>query len=265
MKAGPADYIKNLPLPELVLSRKHLEIQSRDEAILNAAREMFFDRGYYGLTMDRLAKKTGLPKGTIYHRFSCKEDIIICLATRSLLVRNSMMHRASLFAGRSRERILAVGEAISLFTRLYQSDSRLLHTAMGPMREKASPERVLSLVHEENAAIQTVYGILLAGVQEGDLQLDAEASVEEIALGAWGLVDGAFTLIESGIPFHSLELDDPFHKVWHFFNVAADGYGWKPLLKDWDYEETLARVRKQVFPDEAQEVYGEGQWYGDKR
>jgi len=68
-------------------------------------------------------------------------------------------------------------------------------------------------------------------------------SVEEITLGAWGLVDGAFTLIESGIPFHCLERQDPFHKAWHFFNIAADGYGWRPLLNEWDYEETLARVR----------------------
>jgi len=260
----PRNFIKNLPLPPLVLSQKHLEIQSRDNAILDAARGIFFDRGYYGLTMDGIANQVGCPKGTIYHRFSCKEDIIICLATRSLQVRNSMMTRAAAFEGRSRERMLAVGEATSLFTRLYQSDSRLLHMAMGPVREKASPERVLALAREESSAIQTVYGILQSGVKEGDLPLAGEVSVEEIALGAWGLVDGAFTLIESGIPFHCLDLQDPFHKVWHFFNIAADGYGWKPLLNEWDYEETLARVRKQVFPEEAQEVYGEGQWYGDR-
>jgi AcrR family transcriptional regulator len=261
---APQHFIKNLPLPPLVLSQKHLEIQSRDNAILDAAREIFFERGYYGLTMDGIANRLDCPKGTIYHRFSCKEDIIICLATRSLQVRNSMMYRAAAFEGRSRERILAVGEAIGLFTRLYQSDSRLLHTAMGPLREKASPERVLALSREENAAIQTVHGILVSGAKDGDLPLEGEVSVEEIALGAWGLVDGAFTLIESGIPFHCLELRDPFHKVWHFFNIAADGYGWKPLLNEWDYEETLVRLRKQVFPDEAQQVYGEGQWYGDR-
>ena len=251
-------------MPPLVLSQKHLEIQSRDNAILDAAREIFFERGYYGLTMDGIANSVGCPKGTIYHRFSCKEDIIICLATRSLRVRNSMMSRAAAFEGRSRERMLAMGEAIALFTRLYQSDSRLLHTAMGPLREKASPERVLALAREENAGIQTVYQILASGVQAGDLPLEGEVSVEEIALGAWGLVDGSFALIESGIPFHCLELKDPFHKVWHFFNIAADGYGWKPLLNEWDYEETLANVRRQVLPDEAQQVYGEGQWYGDR-
>ena len=52
------------------------------------------------------------------------------------------------------------------------------------MREKASLERVLALAREENAAIQTVYGILVSGAKDGDLPLEGEVSVEEIALGA---------------------------------------------------------------------------------
>ena len=30
-----------------------------------------------------------------------------------------------------------------------------------------------------------------------------------------------------------------------------DGWGWKPLLADWDYEETKRRVHHEIFADEA--------------
>jgi hypothetical protein len=32
---------------------------------------------------------------------------------------------------------------------------------------------------------------------------------------------------------------------------------------EWDYQGTMVRIRKAILPEEVQEVYGEGAWYGD--
>lgn len=247
------------------VSPRQQELNERDSAILERAREIFSNNGYHGLTMDRVASACTLPKGSLYLRFSSKEDILVALAERASRKRVALMRRAAGFAGRARERLLGVGEAVSLFARLHPEDSRILHTAMGPLKEKGSPERLQALVYAERDTLEVVRGIAEDAIASGDLVLRNGATVEEILLGAWGLVDGVQALIEGGSLQSALGIETPFHTVWRFFNVAADGYGWRPLFSEWDYEETLARLRREVFPDEAQELYGKGAWYGDHR
>jgi len=77
------------------------------------------------------------------------------------------------------------------------------------------------------------------------------------------LAEGGYALMENGIPENALGLANPFHELWHGFNTLADAYGWRPLFSEFDWEETLAQIRRTVFPEEAQRIYGEGCWYGD--
>lgn len=247
------------------LSRRQRELRDRDSRILRAARELALELGYHGVTMDQIAQASDCPKGTLYHRFISKEDVLVALATQSLECRTGMMRRAAGFAGRPREKAIALGEAIGLFTRLNPSDSRILHMANGPVREKASLTRVSALFALERQSVELYRGILQEAVALGDLTLESEAELDEITLGTWGLVDGVFTLIEGQIAEHALGLKDPFHRLWCFFNRTADAYGWRPLFAEWDYEESMANLRRQVFPEEAQAVYGPGQWRGDRR
>jgi len=55
--------------------------QARDEAILEAAFALLVEQGYDGLTMEALAERVGVSRQTLYHHFTCKEDI----ALRALL------------------------------------------------------------------------------------------------------------------------------------------------------------------------------------
>ena len=247
------------------LSPKQREIIERDTLILEVARDMLLERGYFGLTMDRLAEASNCPKGTMYQRFGCKEDIILALAMQSLEHRSAMMARAGAFEGKTRERVLAFGEAVALFARLHPDESRILHIATGPIREKASMERVMALREKEHEMVGMLHSLLQEAVAKGELVLDREgATIEEMAFGIWALVEGSFTLIESGVPENTLGIRDPFTRMFRAFNVLADGYGWHPLFHERDWEDLLARVRRTIFPEEAQAVYGPGQWYGDK-
>jgi len=248
---------------EAVLTPKQRAIRERDARILSAGRSILLEHGYFGLTMDRVAKETRCPKGTLYHRFSCKEDIIIALATDCLRRRNHMMVRGAAFRGRPRERLTGVAEGVGLFTRLNPDDSRIIHMAIGPLQEKVSPERLSLLTQFERETIEIVQRILVDSIAAGDLVLPQGTILGEIVLGAWGMVDGAFSLIEGNVPQRAFGIHNPYHTVWRAFNRYADGYGWRPLFHELDFEEVLAKVRREVFPVEAQALYGDGAWYGD--
>ena len=249
----------------LALSPKQRELQERDRHVLQVARKLLLEHGYFGVTMDQIARESGCPKGTLYHRFACKEDMLVTMAIDSLDRRSAMFRRAIAFDGRTRERALAVGEAAALFGRLYPKDLRVLHAATGPIREKASLIRISALMEAERVAMEIYVDLLNEAVAEGDLTPDHDGMLEEMAIGGWGMLEGGFSIIQDGIPQHVLGVEDPFYKLWRFYNRYIDAYGWEPLFDAWDYEESLARVRESVFPEEATTLYGDGNWYGDHK
>jgi AcrR family transcriptional regulator len=225
---------------------------------------MLLESGYFGLTMDRLAEKTECPKGTMYERFACKEDLILALAVDCLKDRLAMMRRAAAYHGRPRERVVAIGEALALQARLHPDDSRILHTSLGPIREKAPEPRQNALIAVESETMSVVRDMLRDAVAVGDLVVQDEGVLDEILFALWALVEGSFTLIESNAPRSALGIENPFTRMFRAFNTLADGYGWRPLFVEQDWEEILAEIRRTIFPAEAQELFGEGCWYGDR-
>lgn len=249
----------------LTLSPKQQALQERDAQIMRSARDLVLAHGYFGVTMDQIARECGCPKGTLYHRFASKEDILVAMAVECIERRSAMMRRGIGYSGRSRERLMGLCEGAALFGRLNPQDIRLMHMAMGPIREKASVMRVSALLEAERATIGILFELLDDAVATGDLVPDYEGVCQEIAEGGFALLEGGFSLIQDQVPQQALGVSDPFHKLWRYFNRAMDAYGWRPLFSEWDYEESLANLRKAVFPDEAQALYGAGAWYGDRK
>lgn len=50
---------------------------TRDDAILDAARELLVERGYENMTMDAVAERAGAGKATLYRRWSSKTDLVV--------------------------------------------------------------------------------------------------------------------------------------------------------------------------------------------
>lgn len=245
------------------LSPKQRQIREREAGILFAARSILLSDGYYGLTMERIAAGSNCPKGTIYQHFACKEDVVLTLAVASLNLRFEILRRGAEFEGHARERMVGVGEGAVLFTRMHPEDAQIIYMARGSIREKASLACVREAVRVEHQMAELLRGILSDGVKQGDLELGASLSIEQMAFAFWALADGGIALSMEGGPQHALGMNNPYHDLWLAFNWLADGYGWRPLFSEWDWEETLAQVRRAVFREETAQVYGEGAWYGD--
>ena len=246
------------------LSHRQHEIREREAVVLKKARELLLTEGYFGMTMDRIAEASAYPKGTIYQRFTCKEDVVLALARQCIEKRFDMVRRGASYPGRARERMAALGEAVALFARLHPDDSRIIHNAGGPIREKGSPERVEALTRLEHKTARFVNGIVADAVAQGDLELVNGLTVEHVTFALSSLVEGSYAMMENGVPQNALAMAYPVQEMWWAYNRLVDAFGWRPLFAEGDWEEVLAQVRRTIFPEETQQVYGAGCWYGDE-
>lgn len=240
------------------LSRKQREIAEREGLILDVARGMLIDRGYLGLTMERIADATEYSKGTIYQHFPNKEEIVAALAIESAERRVALFEKAATFAGHSRERLTAVGMAEELFVRLYPQHfqcERIVDAQS--IREKTSDDRTQQLEHCELGCMNVVLGLCRDAVAHGDLVYEDPETPQRIVLGLWSMSNGFHFMNElEGRPLQTkLGLADASRALFLNYNHFLDGYGWTPLSTEWDYTATEARIRDEVFADEYRRAY----------
>src|SRR5882757_5597185 len=57
---------------------------SRDRAILDAAAEAFYEKGFHGVGVDELGKRAGLSGPSLYRHFSGKDEILATLLNEAL-------------------------------------------------------------------------------------------------------------------------------------------------------------------------------------
>ncbi len=241
------------------LSLKKQEILNREALVLKVARNILLKRGYHGLTMARIAASVGCPKGTVYKHFPCKEEIIIALATQSVEVQRALVERAGTFRGCPRERMLAVGVATQLFAELHADDSRIFQIVNGEaIFQKASEKSIWRLQRCGLRSVGVMQGIVRDAIAQGDLVLPPNHRAEDIIYNFWLLGEGGKAAPHMWLPPEELGIDSPFASVIKTAGKMADGYDWRPLSSECDYESAVERVWCEVFPAERRKVLGNG-------
>lgn len=229
---------------------KRRAIRAREERILEIAREMFFEQGYHGLTMGKIAQCIGCAKGTVYNHFPCKEDLLVKLALESHDRRLVLFRRAIAIEGSWRERMEAVAFAAELFLRMHPGDMQLFFSITGPIREKTSPEIEAQLEAKEATAMRLITSVVDGALVAGDLALPEGLSVGEVTWEYWCLHEGAQKIILSGIDLYEMGLDAPFRSLRKLLRKTADSHGWKPLSSEYDYDALVQRFETETFRGE---------------
>lgn len=238
-------------------TRKQRELADRERLVLDVAAGMLVERGYLGLTMDRIAEATEYSKGTIYQHFPNKEEILAQLAIETTERRAALFERAAAFDGRPRERMAAIGVAEGLFVRLHP-----LHSRCEPMlnahsiREKTSPQRLERLEGGEFGCMNVALRVIQQGLESGDLPPGADELPQTILIGLWAMSSGFHTITGSeGKDLEAkLGIADAGDALFTCYDHFLDGFGWAPLSSEWDYPATLERIRNEVFPHEFQSL-----------
>jgi len=61
------------------LTWKERQRQERETQILQAAQDVLIEKGYHEMSMDEIAARVGISKGTVYLHFPSKEDLVAAL------------------------------------------------------------------------------------------------------------------------------------------------------------------------------------------
>lgn len=72
-------------------SFKEKQLQMREEAILDATREILSAKGVLALTMDEVASQVGIAKGSLYQHFSSKEELLAAALLRLMRTMEDFM------------------------------------------------------------------------------------------------------------------------------------------------------------------------------
>jgi len=89
-------------------SLKEKQRQEREELILQAAEEVLMEKGYYETSIDEIAARVGIAKGTVYLHFPGKEDLVIAILERNAQAVVELVEATSASAGTNREKLGAI-------------------------------------------------------------------------------------------------------------------------------------------------------------
>jgi len=220
------------------------------EYISMNALTLLLESGYHGLNMDRIATKLGLSKGTVYNHFSCKEEIVIALAIETTANRSEMFSRAAGFDGNARFRMQAIGVAAEDFVR--QSPEHFMFEQilrLDGVWAKTSLQRRTVIRDCETKCMGIVAAIVRDAISQGDLELPAAVSPEELVFGLWSLTTGAYNIVTTD-SLHTLGMKTPYETVRVHTAVLLDGYMWKPLSSEYDRDQLIQRINQEVFGNE---------------
>src|SRR5947209_10098101 len=89
-------------------SLKEKQRQEREALILQAAEEILAEKGYHETSMDEIAARVGVAKGTVYLHFPSKEELVIAIFERSLQQVLQGLEEAFMQDGTNRAKLAAM-------------------------------------------------------------------------------------------------------------------------------------------------------------
>ncbi len=153
--------------------RKERERQQRKDEIIRAAESVFLTQGFEQSTMDEIAEKAELSKGTLYLYFKSKEDLHMAVARKAIILLNSFAEEVAKAEGTALDKLLWMGRACIEFSQTYPDHMKAIMSLEGI--EMPSPgvsaKEVQDLIYEDSP-VSLVIQIVELGVAEQLIRSD---------------------------------------------------------------------------------------------
>ncbi|WP_202410490.1 TetR/AcrR family transcriptional regulator [Pseudomaricurvus sp. HS19] len=238
-----------------VQDRKKRQFAEREALFLDRAWAMIERDGLLNLQMARLAAECEYAVGTLYLHFSCKEDLLVALATRTVGQRMELYERAALWSAPHRHRLLAILVAEVLYAQSAPENFRLVQYASTPaVWMAASAARREAALEASKPLGSLVLGVAAAAVADGDVSCSA-LQPHELTSGLWAMTEGMHVLVGAAGLLDAHSVPRPYQLLLVNAHALLNGLGWQPLiaLDDEAAQKALAeRIVLEVFPELAQ-------------
>lgn len=171
-------------------SRKERERQIREEAILDAAESIIQEHGFDGATMDAIAERAEVGKGTLYLHFKSKNSIYLGICIRGSNMLNDSMKHVLLKEQKGIDMVEELGQTYLGFIKshpIYYSAFNFYENVSG--KGTAKPGSLLKKCEEcAKEAMTYITRALQIGMQDGSIKSDIEP--KELGIIMWGASKG---------------------------------------------------------------------------
>lgn len=173
--------------------RRKREKEQRRNAILSAARKMFFKKGFKDVTVENIAKQAELSKGSIYLYFNSKEEIYTHILLSDIEKFNKKS--AHLFLSGKKADAL-IHELAGIYIDFFLNDRELFRIMMNFMlhiQDMDLEESVNQhLIEATNNTVKIIETIINAGIEKGEFS--ADINLRQTRNAIWGFLNGIISL-----------------------------------------------------------------------
>jgi AcrR family transcriptional regulator len=173
--------------------RRKREKDQRRSAILKAARKLFFEKGFRYVTVENIARKAELSKGSIYLYFSSKEEIYTQILLNDI---DKFNKKSSLIFQNGKSAAELVMDFAFIYVDFFLNDRELfrimmtfmLHTEDMNLAETVNQH----IIEVTNNTVKIIETILQQGIEKGEFPSDINLRLSRNAM--WGLLNGIISL-----------------------------------------------------------------------
>jgi len=173
--------------------RRKRERENRKNAILKAARKLFFEKGFKPVTVESIARKAELSKGSIYLYYNSKEEIY----TQILLNDIDKFHKSiSDLLQNPSSASESLVKLANIYVDFFLNDRelfRILMTFMLHTSDMHLPEDLNDhIVKTTNKTIGIIEQVFKYGVERGEFP--ATLNLRQNRNAVWGMLNGIISL-----------------------------------------------------------------------
>jgi AcrR family transcriptional regulator len=167
--------------------------ENRKNTILRAARRLFFDRGFKAVTVDNIAAKADVSKGSIYLCFESKDEIYAQILISDNI---ALYERIKNFSATEASAAQLLLEFARIYVDYFLNDNELfrilmtfmIQTGQMNLTEKQNTE----LIRSTNENIKIISEIIKKGIDSGEFA--PTGNIRQMQNAIWGMLNGVISL-----------------------------------------------------------------------
>jgi len=165
----------------MTLERREKEKEQRRSTIIDAAQALFFAKPYDEITIEAIAEKAQLAKGTVYLYFKSKEEVYSAVALRGARILNQMFKEKMEGKKNGLEKAFATGEVYYQFSKEHPHYFKVFSDAENlSLCSDSKISQELFIVSNEN--LECVLNSVIEGEKDGSIKPDLHPKLTAIFL-----------------------------------------------------------------------------------
>jgi AcrR family transcriptional regulator len=173
--------------------KRKKEKENRKNTILRAARRLFFDRGFKAVTVDNIAAKAEVSKGSIYLCFESKEEIYAQILISDNI---ALYERIKNFSATEASAAQLLLEFARIYVDYFLNDNELFRILMTFMMQTGqmnlTEKQNNELIRSTNENIKIISEIIKKGVDSGEFS--PVSNIRQMQNAIWGMLNGVISL-----------------------------------------------------------------------